>query len=139
MENSVPAWFTHVTLGAWNPEGCLVSVIDDPRQAVQAVQALQAAGFTDEHIRLILAGDPPALREGTAWHSRLGQVFFTLINPSDDGAFEEEYRDEAGRGHAILMVYAPRQEQSTRAWGVARNHGAHTVKYYGPWIVRGLH
>jgi hypothetical protein len=47
MKNDTPAWFTHVTLGAWNPEGCLVSVIDDPSQAVRAVEALRAAGFTD--------------------------------------------------------------------------------------------
>jgi hypothetical protein len=79
------------------------------------------------------------LGEATASRGTLRRVLFVLVNPSDNGEFEEEYRDEARRGHPILMVHAPQREQSTRAWEVVRDHGAHTVKYYGHWIVRGFH
>ena len=138
MENDAPGWFTHVTLGSWNPEGCLVSVIDDPVQAARAVDALRTAGFADEQIRLVLVGDVSTFGELPAARGMARQAFFMVTNLSDDSEFEEEYRDEARRGHPILIVHAPRSEQSARARAVLRDFDAHTVTYYGHWIVRGF-
>jgi hypothetical protein len=138
MKDHPPAWFTHSSLGTWDPEGCLVCVIDDPAEATRAVGALQAAGFAAEHLRLFLAGELLAFSEALHHRSVPKQVFFFLTNLTDDAQFEAEYREEARHGHPILVIYAPRQERYTKARALLQGYHPHTVKYYGRWVVRGL-
>jgi hypothetical protein len=126
-----------MSLGTWDPEGCLVCSIDDPAEAVRAVAALQRAGFTAEHIRLFLPDELLALNDAHRY-SALKRVFFFLTNLSDDGALEEEYREQARCGHPILVVHAPQHAQHVGATALLRDYRAHTVKYYGPWTVRGF-
>lgn len=136
MKDNTPAWFTHTSFGTWDPEGCLVSVIDDLAVAVRAVAALQLAGFTT---RLFLAAE---LLEFSAGMRRrqgiLRRTLFSVTNWSDATDFQAEYREEARLGHHILVVHAPKREQRAVARARMRQYRAHTLKYYGFWVVTVL-
>ena len=131
--------FLRARLGSWNPVGCLVSVIDDPRQAAHAVMALRASGFPPEHVRLIPPNDLLASVGGSGQRGGLiARVVCTLVDWSDNAIFAAEYLDEARRGHQVVMVYAPALEQANQAHMAIRRHGAHKVRHYGSWVVRGF-
>ncbi len=136
MTNDAAAWSMETSLGSWNPLGCLVSVIDDPTEATQAVDALRAAGFAAEDVHLLLAAE--VLASANPHQSILARVFFALANLSDDAAFEATYREEAEHGHQIVVVYAPTREQVEQAHLVVERYHAHTLLHYGPWVVRGI-
>jgi hypothetical protein len=137
MKTDTPACFTHVSLGAWDPEGCLVCVLDDPA-AERAMATLQAAGFATAHIYLFRAAELLAFCDTLHHQPVLKKVFFFLTNLSDDAMFEAEYQEQARRGHSILVVHAPGRELCDRALARLRAHHAHSFKYYGPWTVRGF-
>ncbi len=138
MTQDGPAWFTHSSLGAWDPEGCLVCVIDEPEEATRAVAALLNTGFTAEDVRLFLGEEGLAFEGAPHWQGIPKRVFFFLINLTDDAAFEREYREEARHGRTILMVHAPQEDQCNQARELLNDYHARAVKYYGPWVVRGL-
>ena len=131
--------FLRTSLGGWNPVGCLVSVIDDPREAAHAVMALRALGFPPEHVRLIPAADLLANVGGSGQRDGLiARVICMLADWSDNAIFAAEYLDEARRGHQVVMVYAPAPEQADQAHVVVGRHCAHMVRHYGSWVVRGF-
>lgn len=138
MKNDAPIWHTRTSLGAWDPEGCLICVINDPVRAQWAMAALLADGFSSEHLHLFLTAEVIALRRGLHHQSWPKRVFFFLANLSDDAAFEAEYGAEAQHGHPIVSVYAPEEERRSRARDLLQEYGAHTFKYYGAWVVRGF-
>ena len=131
--------FLRTSLGGWNPVGCLVSVIDDPREAAHAVMALRASGFPPEHVRIIPPNDLLASVGGSGQRGGLiARVVCMLADWSDNTIFAAEYLDEARRGHQVVMVYAPALERADQAHVVVGHHGAHMVRHYGPWVVRGF-
>ena len=138
MKSEMSTWFTHTSLGAWDPEGCLVCVIDDPADAARAVAALHGAGFAAEQLRLWLPEERRTFDDALRRPSMPMRVLFFLTNLSDDAQFEAEYREEARRGHPILVIQAPRRARYDRARELLRDYRARTVKYYGPWVVTGF-
>ncbi len=138
MMNDRPTWFTRTSLGTWDPEGCLVCVINDPIEAISAVAALRTVGFTAEHVRLFLASELLGFSDALHHQGLPKRVFFFLTNLSDDAAFEAEYRAEAQQGHPILVVHAPQTEQHNQVRALLQGYHAHTARYYGPWVVTDL-
>jgi hypothetical protein len=69
--------------------------------------------------------------------SRIADVFQTIT--LDEDAHMLIYVEEALRGHAILNVYAPADEQVERIKGILVAHHARTIKYFGRWAITVLH
>jgi hypothetical protein len=125
-------------LGTWNPRDCLVCVIDDAVSARQAARALHRAGYADHNVRLALAAEIVALDD-----ARLGRGLFTRIVTGlralgDEGLVTEEYAAAARRGQQVLIVHAPGETRAQRAHAIVARHRAHTVHFFGRWVIRAL-
>lgn len=118
----------------------LVGVIDDPRAAEQAIQALYAAGFAQDDV-LLLSG-PEALKRLEAKDEQrgpLGWAHKAVANiVTDAGDFEDNYAQEASAGHSIINVHAEEHVDIDRARDVLTQYGAHYVKHFGPWTITDL-
>jgi hypothetical protein len=122
----------------WNPRDCLVAVIDDAEQAQQAALALREAGFAEADVRLAHAPEIVALDETRRGHGLLGRLVASIGSLGDEGLVAAEYMDEARRGHHLLIAYAPGATRMRRACALVARYRAHTVHYFGRWVIRGL-
>jgi len=114
-------------------------VIDDPAEALRAVENLRATGFSEEDIRLFLSQEVVDRdRAIMSYRSVLQNMIYTVANISDDAAMAREYLDEARQGHQLLVVHAPEVERATQASASVERHHAHRVRYYGRWVVRDV-
>ncbi len=137
MSQAIPDWFTHFSLGSWQPQDCLVSVIDDPAEALQAADDLHAAGFDKDDVRLFLGQEVVDHDSDIMEHrSSLKNLVYMLSNISDAVTMAQDYLDEARQGHQILAVHAPDAERAKQAYASVMRHHAHQVRYYGRWTVQ---
>jgi hypothetical protein len=122
------------------PEGNIVAVIDDCTEADRAVQALEAAGIPADDIFLIGGRRALDVMEDFRQHQhalgRIGRAISNLM--SDVPRFEQQYLNEARKGHHFLMVRAPSDEVVELVRPVLRAHQAHHVRHYGSLAVEEL-
>lgn len=127
--------------GAVYPKHYIMAVIDDVKEAEEAVQSLQNAGIPTEDIRLFESHEVLEYAEHTertrSLGSRIADVFQAIT--SDEDAHVLIYVEEALRGHAILNVYAPTDEQVERVKNILVAHRARTIKYFGRWAITVFH
>ncbi|TMD67655.1 MAG: universal stress protein [Chloroflexi bacterium] len=127
--------------GAGYPKHYVMAVIDDVKEAQDAVQALRNADIPAEDIRLFERHEIIEYAEHTertrSLRSRIADVFQAIT--SDEDAHVLIYVEEALRGHAILNVYAPTTEQAERVKDIVADHHARTIKYFGRWAITVLH
>lgn len=127
--------------GAVYPKHYIMAVIDEVKEAEDAVQALRHAGIPAEDIRLFESHEVLEFAEHTertrSLRSRIADVFQAIT--SDEDAHVLIYVEEALRGHAILNVYAPTDEQVERVKNILVAHRARTIKYFGRWAITVLH
>ncbi|MFL5665411.1 MAG: universal stress protein [Ktedonobacteraceae bacterium] len=127
--------------GAVYPKHYIMAVIDEVKEAQDAVQALRHAGIPAEDIRLFESHEVLEYAEHTertrSLRSRIADVFQTIT--SDEDAHVLSYVEEALRGHAILNVYAPTDEQVERVKNILVAHRARNIKYFGRWAITVLH
>lgn len=129
----------HSSLGSWDPEDCLVSVINDPEEAVRALDDLRAGAFEVDDVHLFLAQEVIGIDSAIIDHRGfLKKVVYAVTNISDDAALAEDYLNQARQGHQILVVHAPDIERAKQAYTIIKRHHAHQVRYYGRWVVRDL-
>lgn len=129
-----------LTFGTLYPQDDIVAVIDDLGQAHQAEAALHAAGIPADESDVLTAA---LVMEGLhdmerrrGWAGRLAAGVGSLV--SDDAAHMRTYRDEAQRGHALVVVHAPRLAVVEQVRQVLRTHGAHGMRHYGSLAVTEL-
>ena len=127
--------------GAVYPEHYIMAVIDEVKEAQDAVQALRHAGIPAEDIRLFESQEVLEYAEDTertrSLGSRIADVFQAIT--SDEDAHVLIYVQEALRGHVILNVYAPTDEQVEQVKNILVAHGARNIKYFGRWAITVLH
>jgi hypothetical protein len=124
-----------VNMTTWNPQGCLVSVIDDQAEAREAARALRDAGFGAEDVRLASSREITEIGAGRSRCGLLARLLTGLGSLGDEGIVGAAYLDEARRGHHLLIVHAPRPGRRRRAHAIATDHGAHRILYYGHWVI----
>jgi hypothetical protein len=124
--------------GRWNPRDCMVAVIDDVGQAWAAIQALCAAEFAEADVYLAQGHEIVAHDE--AWRGRglLARLIAGIGSLGDEGLIASEYVAEARRGHHVLIVHAPGDARMWHAWALLARYQAHTVHYFGRWVIRDL-
>jgi nucleotide-binding universal stress UspA family protein len=127
--------------GAVYPKYYLMAVIDEVKEAQDAVQALRLAGTPAEDMRLFERHEIIEYAEHTertrSLRSRIADVFQAIT--SDEDAHVLIYVEEALRGHAILNVYASTSEQAERVKDILVEYHARTIKYFGRWAITILH
>jgi hypothetical protein len=127
--------------GAVYPKHYIMAVIDDVKEAEDAVAQLRHAGIPAEDIRLFEHHEVLEYAENTertrSLRSRIADVFQAIT--SDEDAHVLIYVEEALRGHAILNVYAPTDERAERVKNILVAHHARTIKYFGRWAITILH
>jgi hypothetical protein len=131
--------FTGALANAWGryyPKGWVVAVIHERAQAEQAAEELRAAGFADEDVRLFSGEEVLELDRAFNEQRSLGQRLGALL-PSDEGAAQQEYLEEARRGHHFVLVHASGPE-TERARSVLASHRAHAMRHYGDLAITDL-
>jgi hypothetical protein len=109
--------------------------IDDLRDAVQAVEALQTIGYDARDISLVACWDfAEALERSYQQQSSLLQALPDFI----DAGVDNIYRQEASRGHHILTVHLCNFEQIEQVRNLLAPHHAHLMKYIDTWTTADL-
>ena len=118
------------------PRKYIHCVIDDPRDLAQAIQALQAAGYSADDIHAMSGPDfAAAIEEGYERRNTLSQ---SLTHLFFDYGFDRTYLPEAQRGHAILSVRPSSREQIMQVRNLLMPHHAHLMKYIDTWTFADL-
>lgn len=128
------------SFGVYYPEHDIVAVIDDHAEAEKAIQALIAAGIPADHVhqvegKLLLERDHE-LRAHQSLAARVGR--FVSFVMSDTGSYQQEYVDEAAKGHHLIIIQAPEPEDVDRVRDVLAAHHAHLARHYGSLAVADL-
>lgn len=110
---------------------------DDLQSAVNAVNALRAAGFDAGDIALMASWDfVEAVESEPQQHARFSEVIIRLFSFVDDNF--DAYLREARSGRHILAVRPSRHEQILQVRDLLAPHQARLVKYIDTWTVTDL-
>ncbi|HYL42146.1 MAG TPA: hypothetical protein VEU97_02065 [Ktedonobacteraceae bacterium] len=109
------------------PRKYVHSVFDNLQDAVQAVQALRAAGFDDRDIHLMAGWDFVEAVERR-------RTFLDFLFSID----YDVYLHEARRRHHILALRLARHEQKEQVRDLLAPHRAYLMKYVDTWTVTDL-
>ena len=124
-------------LGTYYPTHYLVAAFDDPARAVQALTAVQQAGFAEAAAEL--CPGPEFLKNyhdfvaNRTLFQRAAELF-----PAEEHAAVEEYLAEAERGASFVTVHAPERADRDRAQPILHAHGGHAMRYYGEHTITDL-
>jgi hypothetical protein len=115
-----------------------VAVIDGLTDARNGARALREAGFVDDDVRLALASEVTAIDDACSARGLFARIVAGIRTLGDEGIVAAAYVAEARCGHHMLIVYAPGDALRQRAHEIVARHRAHTVNYFGRWVIRGL-
>ena len=122
------------------PEGDILAVIDDCAEADRTVRDLETAGIPADDIFLIEGPRAVEIMEDFRQHQhalgRIGRAISSLL--SDAARFDQQYLEEARKGHHLLVVQAPSDDVVARVQPILRAHGARRVRHYGALVVEDL-
>jgi hypothetical protein len=122
------------------PRNVVIAVLDDLQGSGRAVKALKKAGFPEPDIHLFHGEEAAERIDATGRH--LGPIKHVLRSLrwllSEEGPMLSEYEEEAHAGHHILFVKIHRSQQVQRAAVILATHHAHTIRYFGRWLITDL-
>lgn len=114
------------------PVDCVVGVLDTPRQAAAAAEALRSAGFAHEDVTVFrghegaMTIDPSGRYHGLA--ARLIRVIEAMSMDSD---LLERYEAEAEQGHVVLAAHVRDARNRQQVEQIFRDNGGHLVTWFG--------
>ena len=110
---------------------------DDLKSAVQAVQALRAAGLNPDHISLMASWDfVAAVDSHTQQRRSFSEGFKRFLSFFDDSF--DVYRREAQAGRHILAVRITSHEHIMQVRKLLAPHRARLMKYIDTWTIADL-
>jgi hypothetical protein len=116
----------------------LVCVIDDPVAAQQTVVALYDAGFVPADVQLVPARVFLELEEAQRARGLLARLLASFRALGDEALIAAHYLAAARRGRQVLIVHAPGEARLRCAQAIVVRAHAHTLHYYGQWVIRGI-
>jgi len=99
------------------------------------VTALNDAGFTPDRIEVVTAEDVADLDEPIAGSGIRGFLSRFSLSLGDDLDEVEQARHELTYGHALVLVMVDGMDEQERAHAVLREHGGHSMRYFGRWAI----
>ncbi len=126
-------------LGVWYPTHYLLAAID-PAKGLAALEALQAAGFDGDSVRLDDGPRVGRIREAiyeqrTPLQRAAASVSRAL---TDEGLMSQEYFEEAEAGASLIAVLAPEPRLVTQARRILAAHGARRMRFYDSRCITDL-
>lgn len=120
------------------PTDNLFTIIDNPADAEQALQALQAAGFAAD--TQVFHGEDGAHRidASGAQHGRLAQLRRRRQSVSLDGQHAALYEQAVRQGHCVIAVHADEPERRETVRQILRANGGHFINFYGRFTITQL-
>jgi len=120
------------------PHKYVHSVFEDQQDAMQAVQALLAAGFTTDDIHFMTSQDyMQAAQKGNQQQGGISKSILHFISSLDYGV-TDAYLNEAQRGRHILSVRISRQDQIAQVRDILALHHGQLLKYVDTWTAANL-
>lgn len=107
-----------------------------PAATDAVVAALVDAGFARDLIGVVTAEDVTGLDEPVGGSGFRG--FLTRLNLSlgDDLDGIERARQELKYGDTLILVMVDGDAEQDRAHAVLRQHGGHSMRYFGQWTIQ---
>jgi hypothetical protein len=126
-------------LGVWYPRNYVVAAID-PAEGAKAEQALLAAGFGSNAVRLESGARVLAIREAIkAQRTPLQRAAVSVSAAvTDEGLMSRQYFEEAEAGASVIAVLAPEPRLVTAAREILASHGARHIRFYGDKTITDL-
>jgi hypothetical protein len=110
----------------------------EPSKVAGVLAALEEAGFARDGINVMTAADVPSLDEpigGAGWRGLLARLNLSLGDQLEE---VEDAREELKRGHSLILVSVHDDVEQHRAHDILRQHGGHSMRYFGRWRVAKL-
>jgi hypothetical protein len=126
-------------LGVWYPRNYVVAAIA-PAEGAKAEQALLAAGFGSNAVRLESGARVLAIREAIkAQRTPLQRAAVSVSAAvTDEGLMSRQYFEEAEAGASVIAVLAPEPRLVTAAREILASHGARHIRFYGDKTITDL-
>ncbi len=115
--------------GVYYPTGYVVAILPDDDTARQASEALTAAGFAADDVRVHPGQEVVGRHEQFLKDRSLAQRVLAAIH-SDEREALDEYIEEAREGSAFVTVHAPREDRVRQAHAVLADQGAYGMRHY---------
>lgn len=117
------------------PTNHVLAVINDRERADAAVAALMSGGFMESEIHVgtgVAAADDVSASPGRTGVAGLLIRFAERIGIADEELETKHRYEQAMRDNRfVVSVATPTEERKDRAAQVLREHGAHTVSFFG--------
>ena len=110
----------------------------EPDKVEQVAAALAAAGLEKDRIEIVTADDAMPSEEPIGGPGLRG--FFARVGLSlgDDLDALEQAREELSQGHVLVLVAVHDDAERTRVHDILREHGGHSMRYFGHWTITTL-
>jgi hypothetical protein len=112
---------------ALDPRHYVFGVIDDPIDAIVAIEALHHAGFNESDMVVDGPAEFAGVRIATAPQSTPPGPSGALAVLKSTETFWTRFVDQVSAGHTVIQVYAPDLDAFDRALEVLELHQAHAV------------
>ena len=120
-----------------HPKSQVFGVVDRSEDVTQTLEELERRGVPKRDIQVIRKdADPQATEaeEGGKVREGLTRAVDML---SEEHEFNEMYQAEVEAGHALIGVHVSDTVAKQTVHDVLIDQGAHSVSYYGRWVVEG--
>ena len=112
-----------------------VAAAIDRNQADAVVTALEDAGFARDRIEVVTTEDVADLEEPIGGSGIRGFLTRFSLSLGDELDEIEQARQELTYGHALVLVMVDGMTEQDRAHAVLREHGGHSMRYFGRWSI----
>jgi hypothetical protein len=125
------------SMGLFYPEGHILAVIDDRREAERAVQTLRESGVPAEDIELMDgAWFTESIHDIREHRNPLERLLAFLA--VEEREFIQAYVEESEAGHSIVVVQAEQADICERVAEVLARHGGRELRHYGRFVITDL-
>jgi hypothetical protein len=124
------------------PTNHLVAVLDNPGVTTAAVTALEAGGFLESEIRVGTGSAAADELDATTGRRGLADMLIRLAErigaTNEEMETKNQYEQAMRENRFVLLVAAPTAERKEQATRILREHGAHTVAFFGKHTVEHI-